>query len=182
MIDIQSYKKDLDISIDALKADMAQFRTGRANAEVLEPLKVEVYGSFMPLKSLANISVVDSKTANIQPWDKSSVSAIAATIRNSQLGFLVSEEGDFIRIKFPEVTTERREQFVKLLGERVEEARRSIRNIRHKYTKQNEEDKNSGLSEDTAKRIANEIDLVTKQYNEKIEELREAKEKELMTL
>ncbi len=181
-MDIGSFKSDLEKCFQALVDDLSQIRTGRATPEVVEDILVDAYETQAPVKNYANITVVDAKTISIQPWDKNLVNSISQAVTNANLGFLPIAEGDRVLVKFPDLTEERRKDFVKIMGERVEDARVAVRNVRQKYMKDIDEAEKSGLSEDEADREREEGEKLVKEMNERIEELREKKEEDLMTI
>lgn len=171
---------DMKGCVDHLKDDLAQLRTGRASVEVLEPVKVMAYGVENSLKGVANIAVADSKTLVVQPWDKTIVSAVSKGISSANLGFSVTEEGDFVRVHLPDLTEERRKDLVRVMKERVESARVAVRNVRHEYMEAIEDAVKSGMSEDEGKRQKEQVEKVVKQSNDEIEKIREDKEASLM--
>ena len=181
-MDKEIFKLDLDKCIEALKEDLLQIRTGRATPEVVEDILVEAYETKAPVKNYATINIMDSKTISIQPWDKTLVDAIYKGVVSANLGFTPVSEGNRVLVKLPDLTEERRRDFVKIMSERVEDARIAVRNVRQKYMKEIDEAENSGLSEDEADRMREEGEKMVKETNEKIEELRKTKEEELMTI
>jgi len=181
-MDIESFKKDIEKCFEVLEEDLSQIRTGRATPEIVEDILVDAYETQAPVKNYANITIMDAKTILIQPWDKSLVDAISKAISNAKLGFSPITEGDRVLVKFPDLTEERRKDFVKIMGERVEDARVAVRNVRQKYMKEIDEAETSGLSEDDADRKRDEGEKLVKKINERIEELKEKKEVDLMTI
>ena len=181
-MDIEQFKADLEKCADALRDDLSQIRTGRATSEVVEDILVEAYETKAPVKNYATISVVDAKTISIQPWDKNLVDAVAKAVSDANLGFSPLSEGNRVLVKFPDLTEERRKDFVKIMGERVEDARIAVRNVRQKYMKEIDEAQSSGLSEDEADRKRDEGEKLVKEMNEAIEEMKQKKEEELMTI
>jgi len=123
-------EKKMAKAVEALKHDLTQIRTGRASASLVDRLHVEYYGSEMPLNQLAGINVPEPRLIQIQPWDKSSISAIEKAILKSDLGLTPSNDGQVIRIVLPQLTEERRRDLVKVVHRRVEEGRVAIRNAR----------------------------------------------------
>jgi ribosome recycling factor len=173
-------QKDIQRVIDSLVEDFARIRTGRASPELIENVKVNAYGSDMVLKSIATISVSDVKSLLVQPWDKNLVENVSKSLLSSNLGLSASVEGDAIRVSIPDLNEERRQEYVKVMKERAELARVGVRNVRQKAMKEIDSLKEGGLSEDEAKRQKEEVEKEVKQANEKIAELRDAKEEELM--
>lgn len=182
MFNEQELKTDLEKTIEHLKQEFSQIRTGRASAELVEPIKVDAYGTQNALKNLGNISVSDTRSLIVQLWDKSLIDSVVKGIEDAKLGLKASQEGDAVRIFVPELTQERRMEYVKVMKERAETARIAVRNVRQKYMKIVEEAVKSGMSEDEGKRYETTIEAKVKETNEQIEELKEAKEKDLMTV
>lgn len=172
------FKKDIQRVIDSMVDDFARIRTGRASPELIENVKVNAYGTDMVLKSVATISVSDVKSLLVQPWDKALIEHVMKGLISSNLGLSASVEGDCVRVSIPDLNEERRREYVKVMKERAELARIGVRNVRQKAMKEIEDD----LSEDEIKRKKEEIELEVKEANEKIAELRDTKESELMSV
>jgi len=181
-MDIELFKKDIEKCIDHLKEDLSQIRTGRANPELVEDVTADAYGAPTPIKNIATISVIDAKTINIQPWDKSIVDNLARGLEDANLGFSIIAEGDRVLVKLPDLTEERRKEYVKIMKERVEDGRIAVRQVRQKYMKEIDEAQKEGFSEDQADRLRDEIERIVKETNDRIEEIRKEKEKELTTI
>ena len=179
MIDMD-VQKELQRVIDSLLDDFARIRTGRASPELIENVKVNAYGSDMVLKSIATISVSDVKSLLVQPWDKNLVESIEKALSSSNLGLSASVEGDAIRVSVPDLNEERRKEYVKVMKDRAELARVGVRNVRQKAMKELDSLKEAGASEDDIKRQKEDVEKEVKQTNDKIAELRDAKEEELM--
>jgi ribosome recycling factor len=178
----EDFQLDLDLCVEALKDDLAQIRTGRATPELVEDIIVDAYQTQAPIKNYATITVSDSRSLVIMPWDKSILENISKAITNANMGFSPVSEGDHIRVMIPELTEERRKDYVKVMKERVEDARVAVRNVRQKYMKELDTLQSEGLSEDEADRVRDGFEKLVKEYNEKIENMREAKEQDLMTI
>ena len=181
-MDIELFKKDIEKCIDHLKDDLSQIRTGRANPELVEEVSVDAYGVATPIKNIATISVIDAKTIKIQPWDKSIVDNLAHGLGDANLGFSIISEGDRVLVKLPDLTEERRKEYVKIMKERVEDGRIAVRQVRQKYMKEIDEAQKEGFSEDQADRLREEIERIVKETNDRIEEIRKEKERELTTI
>jgi ribosome recycling factor len=175
-------KLDLEKCFDSLKEDLAQIRTGRATPEVVEEILVNAYETQAPVKNYASITIMDAKTISIQPWDKSLVEAISKGVSDANLGFSPIIEGERVLVKLPDLTEERRNDFVKIMGERVEDARIAVRSVRQKFMKEIDEAEKSGTSEDESDRKRDEGEKLVKEVNKRIEEQKENKEKDLMTI
>lgn len=181
-MDLNVFKIDIEKCIAFLTDDLSHIHTGRASIELVDSVKVEAYGMENPLKNIASVSVSDSRSLLIQPWDKTLKESIVKAVNASNLGFQPSVEGDAVRIVVPELTQERREQYVKVMKEKVEQARISVRNVRQEMMKDIASQVEKGLPEDEGDRMKEEVEKMVKSTNEKIEEMRKAKEVELMTV
>lgn len=180
---IESKKSDLENIIARFKEELAKLRTGRANPALVENIPVECYGSKMPLKQMASISVPEARLITINPWDKSVLSAIEAAISASGLGLNPNNDGQIIRLNIPPLNEERRQEMVKVLNQKTEEFRVAVRNIREEiWRKIQEMEKNGEISEDEKFKGKDKLQEVIDEYNQKIEELREGKEKEIITI
>lgn len=179
----ESYKDRMEKTINSLQNDLKGIRTGRANASILDGIKVEAYGSNMPLKQVGNVSTPDAKTIMIQPFDKSLIGDIEKAVLKADLGFNPFNEAGNIRITVPELTKERREELKKGVRHRGEEAKISIRNIRRdENDKIKKELKDKNITEDEAKNQEKKIQNETDSYIKKVDELISSKEKELDTI
>lgn len=183
MDNLNIYKEDFDKVIDHLKNDITSLRTGRATPALVEDITVEAYGSRQALKTLATINVQDAKTLAIDPWDKSLVQAIDTAIRNSQLGINPVNDGRLIRLPLPDLTKERRQELIKVLHQKLETARISIRKVREEIRDNiDKKEKNKEMSEDEKYKLQDELEKWVKDYNEKIKSVGEEKEKEINTI
>lgn len=172
-----------DKALDHLKGELTSIRTGRANASMVEGLKVEAYGSEQELKNLANVSVPDSQTVQIEPWDEGVVKMIEKAILDSDLGISPNTAGKIIRLAVPALTEDTRKDLVKVIGKRVEEARISVRNVREDVKKEIEQmEKDKDISEDERYKMQEELDKLVGEMNSKIEELGKDKEAQIMTV
>lgn len=181
--DLSTYRPRFIKAIDYLKNEFAALRTGRASAQILDPIKVEAYGSQMSLTEVANISVPDPQLIVIKPWDKSLLSAIEKAIQTAQLNLNPIVDKELIRVPVPTLTTERRQEMVKILHQQAEEGRVMLRQIRADIRKDIEKQEGEvGVSEDDLKNSFSELDDLVKTYMAEIEELVEVKEKELLTI
>jgi ribosome recycling factor len=180
----QSVKKNaedrMDKAIGALKRDLSTLRAGRATPSLLDKVQLEYYGAMTPVNQLANLSVPDSRTLLIQPWDKSSMSAIEKAIMKSDLGLTPSNDGTVIRIVIPALTEERRTDLVKTTKKYGEEAKVAIRNIRRDANDEIKKLEKSGVSEDESRRHQEDIQKFTDKFIAEVEKVLAAKEKEIM--
>lgn len=181
---ITGVKKEFDGAIAHLQDELKKVRTGRASAGMLDGLMVSVYGSQMPLVAVGSVTVPEAQLIQITPFDPSNLQAIASAIRDDQtLGLNPVDDGRVIRLQIPPLTTERRQQIVKQLGEKAEECRIRLRNARHDGlagAKKLKDDKQIG--EDEQHRIEKQIDDLMNQMKAKVDELISVKEKEIMTV
>ncbi|MDO9509898.1 MAG: ribosome recycling factor [Candidatus Magasanikbacteria bacterium] len=182
-MNINIFKPEFDKSIEFLKTDIAGLRTGRANTVLVESITVEAYGSRQQLKSMASISVADSKTLNIEPWDKGLLAAIEKGIRDSGIGLNPVNDGRLIRISLPELTVERRAELAKVLHQKLESARISVKKIREEVKNMIvDEEKDKIISEDERYHLQEKLDEMVKKYNDDIKSIGENKEAEITNI
>ena len=173
-------EKNMGKCLDALKANFARVRTGRANAQILAPIMVDYYGQPTPITQLAGIKVPEASMLVVEPWDKSALRAIEKAIESSDLGITPSNDGVSIRLPFPKPTEERRRELVKECKELAEEARVSVRNVRRDVNGKIERDEE--LSDDEQSREKKAVQKVTDSYVAKIDELLKTKSAEVMEI
>ncbi len=166
-------------AIEATKRDFSSIRTGRATGSLVENIKVEYYGSYVPLNQVANISATDSRTLEIKPWDAKALVDIEKAILKSDLGLTPNNDGKLIRINMPPLTEERRKEFVKLVHKHAEEGRVVVRGVRQDANKHLDQLKKS-MPEDEIKKNQDRIQKMTDQYTDEIKKLSEHKEKEIL--
>jgi len=180
---IDQHKEQFEKVIGHLKSEITSLRTGRATPALVEDIMVEAYGSKQQLKTLASISVADAKTINVEPWDKGVVQAVESAINNSDLGINPVNDGKLIRLPLPDLTQDRRQELIKVLHQKLEQARVSIRNIREEIRKEiDKKEKDKEISEDEKYKLQEELDKMVKEHNEKIKTVGEEKEKEITTV
>jgi len=180
---IAEKKKDLDKAIEHLQFELAKLRTGRASTALVEDVMVEYYGSRTPLKQIASINTPEPRQITIQPWDRGAISAIEGAIREADLGLNPMNDGVLIRLNIPALTEERRKELVKILNAKAEEGRIALRNVREDALKEVQNMEKEGMiSEDDKFRAKEKIQTVIDEYNKKVEEIREKKEKDIMTV
>jgi ribosome recycling factor len=171
----------LDKSVEFLEDELSNIHTGRASVSLVDETMVDVYGTKQPLKAIANITIPEARQILIQPWDKGVVSQIESALREGSLGFNPINTGDVIRINLPELTQERRQEFVKVAKEKTEEARVGIRTARGDVWNAIKKAKADGeISEDDMYRGEAEIQKLVDSYNQKVENILSSKEKELL--
>ncbi|MDD5693290.1 MAG: ribosome recycling factor [Patescibacteria group bacterium] len=170
-------------AIEFFESELANIHTGRASANMVDSIMVEAYGTKQAIKQVANIMIPEPRQILIQPWDKTITGQIENAIRNSNLGFSPVNTGDAVRVTIPELTEERRKDFIKLAREKTEEARVSIRNSRSEAWSAVKKAKNDGeIGEDEMYRGEHVIQTEIDTYNKQVEELSDKKEKELMEI
>ncbi|NER93952.1 MAG: ribosome recycling factor [Symploca sp. SIO1B1] len=170
-------------AVEATQRAFNTIRTGRANTSLLDRVMVEYYGSLTPLKSLANINTPDASTITIQPYDKNSLTQIEKAISLADIGLTPNNDGEVVRLNIPPLTSERRQEFVKLASKFAEEGKVSIRNVRRDAVESaRKQEKNSDISKDEALDLQDEIQKLTDKYSAKIEELLAEKEKDITTV
>jgi ribosome recycling factor len=179
----KTLEEKMDHSIDAFKNNLTKVRTGRANPALLDTVHVDYYGAMMPLSQVANLSLIDSRTIGIQPWEKGMGAKIEKAIRESDLGLNPSSMGDLIRVPMPAMTEERRKELTKVVRNEGEGAKIAIRNIRR--------DANEGVkklvkdklaSEDDQKRSEAEIQKITDKHITEVDRLVTSKEQDIMAV
>jgi len=170
----------MEKALGALRRDLATLRAGRAAPALLDRVMVEYYGAMTPVNQLANINTPDTRTLIIQPWDKTSLSAIEKAIQKSDLGLSPNNDGTQIRIGIPPLTEERRTELVKSTKKFGEEAKVAIRNIRRDANDDIKKLEKSEISEDESRRHQDDIQKMTDRYVAEVDKILTAKEKEIM--
>lgn len=178
---INKIKPNLNKTIDYLKSELASLQVGRATPSLLENLEVDCYNQKMPLKQLATIQTPEPRSIIVRPWDKSIIQNVEKAIGKSKLGLSPIVEEDFIRLSVPPLSEERRKEIVKILQEKVEECRISIRRHREDVWKEIQiMEQNKEISEDDKFKAKDELQKVIDEYNDKVEEIRNKKQEEIM--
>jgi ribosome recycling factor len=171
----------MNTAIESLKKDFGTIRTGRASLSLIDGIRVDYYGAPTALAQVATLGIPESRQITIQPWDPKLIPDIEKAILKSDLGLTPGNDGKTIRINIPHLTEERRVQLVKIIKKRSEEGRVAVRNIRRDIMEElKKSEKEKHLSEDDVKRMHDEIQKVTDSYIEKVEEVMQHKEKEIM--
>lgn len=183
-MDIQSYRTKMQNAVEHLEDELKKVRTGRAHPSIIEGVQVEVYGQMMPLNQVSNVTAPEPQLLQITPFDPSNLQAIVSAIRNDQtMGLNPADDGRVIRVPMPPLTEELRRQIVKSLGDTVEEAKISLRNIRHDAIKEAKRLKDAKeFSDDDVKRTENQITEAINEFNAKVDAAAKAKEQEVMTV
>jgi len=170
-------------SVDALRTGLAKIRTGRAHAGILDHITVEYYGSPVPVNQVANVTVVDARTLNVQVWEKQMAATVEKAIRESDLGLNPISMGDSIRVPMPPLTEERRRDLTKVVRGEGEDAKVAVRNLRREANdalKKLVKDKE--ISEDDERRMQDEVQKLTDKYVAEIDKIVSQKEAEIMTV
>lgn len=179
----KSAEQKMQKSLEALKADLAKVRTGRAHTGILDHVMVDYYGSPTAINQIANITLVDSRTIGVAPWEKKMVGAVERAIRDCDLGLNPSSQGDLIRVPMPALTEERRKELIKVVKHEGEGAKVAVRNIRrdaNAHLKDLLKDK--AISEDDDRRAQDEIQKITDRYVAEVDKMLQVKETELMAI
>ena len=179
---LQQYDDKMKKTIDFLESDYAAIRAGRANPHVLDKLRVDYYGTPTPIQQVGNVTVPEARIIQIAPWDKSLIKAIEKAIMTSDLGINPSNDGNVIRLVFPELTEERRKDLVKDVKKKAEDSKVAIRNIRRDGNDTYKKLAKSEVSEDEIKQLEEELQKLTDKYIKDIDALMESKSKEIMTV
>jgi ribosome recycling factor len=180
-IDKSDLQRRMHGALEALRHDLGGLRTGRASTALLDPVQVEVYGSSMPLNQVATVSVPEARMLTVQVWDRSNIQPVEKAIRSAGLGLNPVTDGQLIRLPIPELTEERRKELAKLVGQYAEKARIAVRNVRRDgmdHLKQDE--KKHQISEDERKRLETEVQKLTDDTIQEIDDLAHGKEKEIL--
>jgi ribosome recycling factor len=168
-------------SIEALKADLAKVRTGRAHTGLLDHIRVDYYGQQMPINQVATVTLLDARTIGITPWEKKTGAVIEKAIRESDLGLNPAAQGELIRVPMPPLTEERRKELTKIVRHEGENARVAIRNLRRDANHHlKEELKAKTISEDQEHRSQDEVQKLTDRYIAEVDKLLQQKEADLM--
>ena len=181
MFNIDDCNQEMDLSIEAFKNDLKNIRTGRVSPDILKTVIIDSYGSKMPLTQLSNINNVDNMTLSRSIWDSSLVKSIEKNLLESNLGATPQTDGSNILLKFPELTSERRKELVKLILETSEKFKISIRNVRRKFIDLVKDlEKNKSISMDDSKKFQDDIQKSTDLSISKIDDNSKLKENEIL--
>ena len=178
---IDQAQEQMNKSVEATKENFMGIRTGRANPALLSGIMVDYYGAPTPIKAVASIGVPEPRTLSVTPFDASQANAVEKAIRDSDLGVSPNRDGNVIRVTMPELTEERRKEYVKLAKTKAEEGKVAVRNIRRKAKESIDKSVKDGeLGEDEGDRLQKELDKLTKQVTDSLDVLLEGKQKEIM--
>jgi ribosome recycling factor len=180
---IKSHQEEFEKVIDFLKKDIQSLRTNRANPELVSHLLIEVYGTKTPLEQLATLSIPEPRSIVIQPWDKNILKEITQALVKSNLNINPNVSNGVIRLNFPPLNEETRNNLVKVLNEKLENARKSLRSVRDSVKEEIvKAEKEKEIGEDEKYRFFDNLDDLTNDYQEKIKEIGQIKEKEILTI
>jgi len=180
---IDKIKPRLEKTINYLKSELLGLQAGRATPSLIENLEVNAYGQKMLLKELGAIQVPEPRLIIIKPWDKEIITNIEAAIRESKIGISPVTEEDFIRLNVPPLSEERRKELVKIVNEKIEECKVSVRRSREEVWREIQEmEKNKEITEDDRYKAKDELQKLIDEYNKKIDEMKKKKEEEIMTI
>ena len=175
-------EEKMEEAVMYLEETLAHIRAGKANVKILDGIRVDSYGSLVPLNNVAAVNAPDARTITIKPWDKSMFRPIEKAIMDSNVGITPENNGEIIRLGIPPLTEERRKQLAKQCGKEGEQAKMSIRNTRRDIIEKLKKSVKDGLSEDLEKDAEADMQKMHDKYIKKVEELLAAKEKEIMTV
>jgi len=175
-------RERMDKAVEALKKDLSRIRTGRASISLLDGIRVQYYGSQLPLNQVASIAVPESRQITVQPWDLKALADIERAILKSELGLTPANDGKIIRIPIPPLTEERRRELVKVIKKMAEESRVILRNLRREANESLKDlKKEKTIPEDAFFKAQEEVQKITNQTIEKIDRISEEKEKEILS-
>lgn len=178
---LDEFKRRMQASIDVFARELSGLRAGRASINLLEPIKVDAYGSLMPLSQVGTVSTPESRLLVVQVWDKGLVKAVEKAIRESSLGVSPSIDGQLVRVVLPDLNEERRQELSKVAAKYAEETKINIRNVRREGNDSAKKlEKNKELSEDDTHLMIEEIQELTDSYIKKIDDMLAAKQKDIM--
>lgn len=181
IIDLTAAEQRMQGAVEAVKREFGTIRTGRANPSILDRVEVEVYGSQMPLRSVANVGVPEPRMLTVTPFDPNSLKQIERAIENADIGLNPQNDGKILRLPIPELTEERRRELIRMARSMAEEGRVSVRNVRRDEMRDVHELRKEGeISEDDEHRAESELQNLTDEYVNRIDELLADKESELL--
>ncbi len=179
---LQVYEDKMKKTIGSLESDLMTIRAGRANPNILNKIMVDYYGTPTPLQQVGNISVPEARMIVIQPWERSMIKVIEKAINMSDIGINPTNDGQVVRLVFPELTEDRRKELVKDVKKKGEQAKVAVRNIRRDGNDSLKKLKGSDISEDEIKDMETQLQKLTDQYIKEVDKSVETKSKEVMTV
>lgn len=178
--DFSDFRKQLESTKEWLREEYKGIRTGRATPAVLDNVQVEAYGTTMPLTQIANVSIEDARTLRVTPFDQSTNKAIETAVDNADIGVSASVDDTGLRVTFPELTSERRQELLKLAKQKLEDARKAVRTARDEvWDHIQEQEKQGDVTEDDKYRLKEEMENMVQETNKELEEMEAKKEKEI---
>ena len=179
----KNYASKMDKSVQSLKKDISTLRTGRANTNMLDTIKVDVYGQQLPIDQIATVSVPEARLISVQVWDKSNTALIESAIQKSELGINPQIDGQIIRLRIPDLTEERRKDLIKVLKNMNEKSKISIRNIRREANEDLKKLlKSKQIGEDEENNLEKKVQSITDEHIKLVDDKVTLKEKEIMTI
>jgi len=170
-------------SLESLRSDLGKIRTGRAHTGILDHVQVDYYGSQVPITQVANVTLIDSRTIGVQPWEKPMIAKVEKAIRDADLGLNPATQGDLIRVPTPTLTEERRRDLIKIVKHEGENAKVAIRNLRRDANTQLKEAlKKKDVAEDEERRAQDDVQKLTDRYISEVDRLLADKERDLMAI
>ncbi len=179
-IDLDAIQRRMDGAMNALKQEFASLRTGRASAQILDPIQVEAYGQMTPINQLGTVNVPEPRMVVINVWDKGMISKVEKAIRESGLGINPVTDGPLIRLPIPELNEQRRKELTKVAAQYAESAKVAIRNVRRDGMDQIKKAKSNGMSEDDQKMWSDEVQELTDKAIAAVDKQLEQKQAEIM--
>lgn len=179
-IDLDALQRRMDGAMNALKMEFASLRTGRASAQILDPIQVEAYGQMTPINQLGTVNVPEPRMVVINVWDKGMIAKVEKAIRESGLGINPVSDGPLIRLPIPELNEQRRRELTKVAAQYAESAKVAVRNVRRDGMDQIKKAKTQGMSEDDQKMYADEVQELTDKAIAQIDKALETKQQEIM--
>lgn len=178
----QEAEEKMEMTLEFLDETFSRIRAGRANPRILDGVRVEYYGSIVPLSNVATVTTPDAKTILVQPWEKQMLKVVEKAIQDSDVGITPENNGEVIRLGIPPLTEERRKQLVKQTKQEAEDAKISIRNARREGMDEIKKAVKQGLAEDVGKDGENELQKVHDKFIKKVDDMFAEKEKEILTV
>jgi ribosome recycling factor len=178
---LKDLRRRMDGAVEVLRKEFGGLRTGRASASLLEPITVAAYGNTMPINQLANVSVPEPRMITVQVWDRSTVKAVDKAIRESGLGLNPQTEGQVIRVPIPDLNEERRRELTKVTAKYAEQARVSVRNVRRDGVELlRRREKEADISQDQQRKLQQDVQHLTDEYIERIDDALAQKDREIL--
>lgn len=180
---LSKYQADFDSAVDHFKKELSNLRTGRANPSMVEDILVESYGVKTPIKQLGTIGVPEARSLTIEPWDKNLLKEIEKALTYADLGVGIKVDSTLVRVTVPQMTEENRKKLVKMMGEKLEEAKIAVRSVREKVKEEIvRAEKDGNITEDDRYDYVDELDKRVGELNKQFQELSDKKEQEILTV